>query len=90
MIYSFVPISGPKQSIAGPINPFLASSIVYLLVILSSSAYEYLVGLILTPPLAPPNGIPAMVSLKVIKEASAIDSCKSMCSEYLVPPLTGK
>jgi hypothetical protein len=67
-------MSGPRQSIAGPIMFFLDNSNVYLLVILSSSAYEYLLGSILTPPLAPPKGISPMVSLKVIRVAKAVVS----------------
>ena len=67
-------MSGPKQSTPGPMKFFLASSIVYLLVILCNSLGEYLDGSILTPPLAPPNGMSAIVSLKVIKVAKAVVS----------------
>jgi len=82
-------MSGPKQSTAAPINPFLISSIVYLLVTLSNSFYDNSLGLILIPPLAPPNGTSAIASLKVMREAKASTSYKLMCSSYLVPPLVG-
>jgi len=67
-------MSGPKQSIYGPIKPFFASSMVYRLVILSNSFYEYFFGSIAIPPLAPPKGTSAIVSLKVIREAKAMHS----------------
>jgi len=88
--YSFVPISGPKQSTYAPMKPFLISSIVYRLVTLSSSATDSSLGFILTPPCAPPKGTSAIASLNVIKQASASTSYKSMSGEYLVPPLVGK
>ena len=56
---------------AGPMNPFLINSIVYLLVTLSNSDLLRVLGSILIPPLAPPNGISATESLNVIKDASA-------------------
>jgi len=90
MTYSFVPISGPRQSTYAPMKPFFISSIVYRLVTLSSSALDSSLGLILTPPFAPPNGTSAIASLKVIKQAKASTSYRSMSAEYLVPPLVGK
>jgi hypothetical protein len=39
--------------------------------------------------LAPPNGIFATVSLKVMRDARATVSYKDISGEYLVPPLTG-
>lgn len=71
MICSSVPISGPRTSDYGPINPLLASVKAYFLTILSSSDFEYFDGSNLIPPLAPPNGTPATVSLNVINEARA-------------------
>jgi len=68
---------------------FLASSRVYFLVILSTSAEEYFDGSNLIPPLAPPNGMFATVSLKVMRVAKATVSYKFMSGAYLVPPLTG-
>ena len=55
-------------------NPFLISSMVYLLVTLSNSPYESSLGFILIPPLAPPNGTSAIANLNVIKEARASTS----------------
>jgi len=63
---------------------------VYLLVIFSSSVCEYFFGSIYTPPFAPPKGTVAMASLKVMSEARAIVSYKSMPGAYRVPPFTGK
>ena len=89
MVYSFVPISGPRTSDYGPMNPFSASAMVYFLVILSSSDYEYFEGSNLIPPFAPPNGTPATVSLNVIRDAKATHSYKVIFASYLVPPFTG-
>jgi hypothetical protein len=44
----------------------------------------------LTPPFAPPKGISAIANLKVIKDARASTSYKSMCLSYLVPPFVGR
>jgi len=89
IICSSVPISGPSTSDYGPMKPFFASSIVYFLVILSTSPFEYLLGSNLIPPLAPPNGMLATVSLKVMRDARATVSYRVISAEYLVPPLTG-
>lgn len=89
MTYSFVPISGPSTSDYGPMKPLLASVSVYFLTILSSSDFEYFCGSNLIPPLAPPNGTPATVSLKVIREARATVSYKVISGANLVPPFTG-
>jgi len=70
-------MSGPRQSTAAPMKPFLINSIVYLRVTRSSSAYESSRGFILIPPLPPPNGTSAIASLKVISEAKASTSYKS-------------
>jgi hypothetical protein len=71
MIYSLVPMSGPKQSMPAPMNPFLINSMVYLLVALSNSALLNFLGSILIPPFAPPKGMSAIASLNVIRDANA-------------------
>jgi len=82
-------MSGPSTSLYGPINPLLARAKVYFLVIFSISLYEYFDGSNLIPPLAPPNGMLATVSLKVMSEAKATHSWSVISGLYLVPPLTG-
>ena len=70
-------------------NPFLASSSVYLLVRDSISRAEYFLGSNYMPPLAPPKGKLMTAHFKVIKQESASTSCKSIFMANLVPPFTG-
>ena len=68
-----------------PMNPFLASSMVNLLVISSSSLSEYFLGSIFTPAFAPPNGTSTHAHLYVMRDASAITSSTLTSSLKRIP-----
>jgi len=82
-------MSGPRQSMPAPINPFFANSSVYRLVRDSISLAEYYFGLKQIPPLAPPKGRLITAHFSVIRQDRASTSCKFILVAYLVPPFTG-
>ncbi len=67
-----VPTSGAGMSFSGPIS--LMISDVNLRVMRWSSPSDICFGLQTTPPLAPPNGMPASAHFQVIHIASALTS----------------
>ena len=69
-----VPTSGAGMSFSGPIS--LMISVVYRRVIPSSSRSDSCFGSHLTPPFAPPNGIPISAHFQVIH----IDSARTSSS----------
>lgn len=85
-----VPRSGPGTSIEAPMKFFLASSRVYLLVIVSSSLKDYFLGSILIPPFAPPYGRSTTAHFSVMRQERA--SISEILTEFAkrVPPLVGR